>query len=137
MSDLGFLLCGTAIRRDHLAALASAAVSLPSPLLYLPGHRARGERKAQSDGQAMQIAVATSALVMLCSRRCWRPGRHLRAGTPQLALACWADAQPASPSAASPARSLALEVSGEWIRWLFVIVPGWQPLPIATFAPDL
>ena len=85
------------------------------PLLYL----LLSHQWAASDvsGQAMQIAVATSALVMLCTSLL-ASGRHLLAGT-----VSW---RPLLPILAGIAIGgvvgavLALRVNGEWIRWLFI-----------------
>lgn len=66
----------------------------------------------------MQIAVATSALVMLCSAllATWR---HVRTGTLSWRR-LWAMLTGIAVGGIAGAL-LALEVSGEWIRWLFVI----------------
>ncbi|HHT0392934.1 TPA: sulfite exporter TauE/SafE family protein [Raoultella planticola] len=74
---------------------------------------------AQSDvgGQAMHIAVATSALVMLCAAllATWR---HLRGGT-----LCWRPLRMMFVGIALGGIAgalLALSANGRWLRWLFV-----------------
>ncbi|STV79463.1 integral membrane protein [Klebsiella michiganensis] len=68
--------------------------------------------------QAMHIAVATSALVMLCSAllASWR---HARTGTLRWRR-LWAMLTGIAVGGTAGAL-LALEASGAWIRWLFVI----------------
>lgn len=87
------------------------------PLLYLLVTGAWGAQSAVGQ-QAMQIAVATSALVMLCSAllATWR---HVRTGTLSWRR-LWAMLTGIAVGGIAGAL-LALEVSGEWIRWLFVI----------------
>ncbi|HDX8788481.1 TPA: sulfite exporter TauE/SafE family protein [Klebsiella michiganensis] len=87
------------------------------PLLYL---LVTGAWDAQSvvGQQAMHIAVATSALVMLCSAllASWQ---HARTGT-----LCWRRLWTMLTGIAvggTAGALLALEASGAWIRWLFVI----------------
>ena len=83
------------------------------PLLYL-----LLSHQGAVGGQAMQIAVATSALVMLCTSLL-AGGRHLRAGTVH-----WRSLLPILSGIAIggiAGASLALRVNGEWIRWLFIL----------------
>ena len=83
------------------------------PLLYL-----LLSHQGAVGGQEMQIAVATSALVMLCTSLL-ASGRHLRAGTVH-----WRALLPILGGIAIggiAGAALALRVNGEWIRWLFVI----------------
>jgi uncharacterized membrane protein YfcA len=86
------------------------------PLLYLLVTGAWGAQSVVGQ-QAMHIAVATSALVMLCSR-CWRAGARAT-GT-----LCWRRLWAMLTGIAvggTAGALLALEASGAWIRWLFVI----------------
>lgn len=83
------------------------------PLLYL-----LLSHQGAVGGQAMQIAVATSALVMLCASLL-ASGRHLRAGTVN-----WRALRPIFGGVAFGGivgAALALRVNGEWIRWLFIV----------------
>ncbi len=83
------------------------------PLLYL-----LLSHQGAVGGQAMQIAVATSALVMLCTSLL-ASGRHLRAGTVH-----WRSLLPILGGIAIggiAGAALALRVNGEWIRWLFIL----------------
>ncbi|VUS60719.1 sulfite exporter TauE/SafE family protein [Klebsiella spallanzanii] len=87
------------------------------PLLYV---LVMGVWGVQSEvgQQAMQIAVATSALVMLCSAllATWR---HARTGVLRWRR-LWAMLVGIAAGGIAGAL-LALQVNGEWIRWLFVI----------------
>ncbi len=87
------------------------------PLLYLLVTGAWGAQSAVGQ-QAMQIAVATSALVMLCSAllATWR---HARTGTLSWRR-LWAMLTGIAVGGITGVL-LALLVNGEWIRWLFVI----------------
>ena len=87
------------------------------PLLYLLATSGWGAQSAVGQ-QAMQIAVATSALVMLCSAllATWR---HARTGILRWRR-LWAMLTGIAVGGIAGAL-LALQVSGEWIRWLFVI----------------
>ncbi|MBD0903441.1 MULTISPECIES: sulfite exporter TauE/SafE family protein [Klebsiella] len=87
------------------------------PLLYLLATGGWGAQSAVGQ-QAMQIAVATSALVMFCSAllATWR---HARTGTLSWRR-LWAMLTGIAVGGIAGAL-LALQVSGEWIRWLFVI----------------
>lgn len=83
------------------------------PLLYL-----LLSHQGAAGGQAMQIAVATSALVMLCTSLL-ASGRHLRVGTVH-----WRSLLPILGGIAIggiAGAALALRVNGEWIRWLFIL----------------
>ncbi len=87
------------------------------PLLYFLVTGAWGAQSVVGQ-QAMHIAVATSALVMLCSAllASWR---HARTGT-LLWRRLWAMLTGIAVGGTAGAL-LALETSGAWIRWLFVI----------------
>ncbi|EBX6544645.1 sulfite exporter TauE/SafE family protein, partial [Salmonella enterica subsp. enterica serovar Larochelle] len=87
------------------------------PLLYLLATSGWGAQSAVGQ-QAMQIAVATSALVMFCSAllATWR---HARTGILRWRR-LWAMLTGIAVGGIAGAL-LALQVSGEWIRWLFVI----------------
>lgn len=87
------------------------------PLLYLLATNGWGAQSAVGQ-QAMQIAVATSALVMLCSAllATWR---HARTGILRWRR-LWAMLTGIAVGGTAGAM-LALQVNGEWIRWLFVI----------------
>ena len=87
------------------------------PLLYLLATSGWGAQSAVGQ-QAMQIAVATSALVMLCSAllATWR---HARTGILRWRR-LWAILTGIAVGGTAGAM-LALQVNGEWIRWLFVI----------------
>ena len=87
------------------------------PLLYLLVTGAWGAQSVVGQ-QAMHIAVATSALVMLCSAllASWQ---HARTGTLSWRR-LWAMLTGIAVGGTAGAL-LALEASGAWIRWLFVI----------------
>ncbi|MBX4775626.1 MULTISPECIES: sulfite exporter TauE/SafE family protein [Klebsiella] len=87
------------------------------PLLYLLATGGWGAQSAVGQ-QAMQIAVATSALVMFCSAllATWR---HARTGILRWRR-LWAILTGIAVGGTAGAM-LALQVNGEWIRWLFVI----------------
>jgi uncharacterized membrane protein YfcA len=87
------------------------------PLLYFLVTGAWGAQSVVGQ-QAMHIAVATSALVMLCSAllASWR---HARTGTLRWRR-LWAMLTGIAVGGTAGAL-LALEASGAWIRWLFVI----------------
>ena len=87
------------------------------PLLYFLVTGALGAQSVVGQ-QAMHIAVATSALVMLCSAllASWR---HARTGTLRWRR-LWAMLTGIAVGGTAGAL-LALEASGAWIRWLFVI----------------
>ncbi|WP_132728285.1 sulfite exporter TauE/SafE family protein [Raoultella sp. BIGb0138] len=118
------------------------------PLIYLLVTAIWGMH-SDIGAQAMQIAVATSALVMLCAAllATWR---HLRAGT-----LCWRPLRVMFIGIAAGGIAgavLALSVKGEWIRGLFIayllatildcyLRPGFMapatPRPAPTAAREL
>jgi hypothetical protein len=102
------------------------------PLLYLLVTGAWGAQSVVGQ-QAMHIAVATSALVMLCPR-CWRAG-NTRVPVPS-AGAAYGPCSPALPLAERRARCWRLRRAGRGSAGCSLST-CWQPLPIATFAPDL
>lgn len=90
------------------------------PLLYLLATSGWGAQSAVGQ-QAMQIAVATSALVMLCSAllATWR---HVRTGTLNWRR-LWAMLTGIAVGGIAGAL-LALQVNGEWIRWAVRYLPA-------------
>lgn len=103
-------------RRDHTALwLRRRFRHRPAALFLVTG--AWGAQSVVGQ-QAMHIAVATSALVMLCSAllASWR---HARTGTLRWRR-LWAMLTGIAVGGTAGAL-LALEASGAWIRWLFVI----------------